>query len=148
MFSSLTDWLNGQKEDLQAKVSRFSNRKFMDAAMAGCAMVAGADGSIDQEEKVKTAGFIQSNPAMASFDLNECIKRFNEFAGQLEFDHGVGTVECLKAIRSITDEDQKRTLIHLCVAIGGADGDFDDDEKTVVKKIVRELGLKPAEYGL
>ncbi len=148
MFSGLKDWLNGQKDNLADSVARFNNRKFLDAAMAGCAMVAAADGSIDSDEKVKVAGFIKSNPAMQAFDMKACIDRFNEFAGQLEFDVSVGSVECLKAFEPITDVDQKKTLVHLCVAIGAADGDFDDDEKKIVKSIVQKLGLNPSEYGL
>ena len=148
MFSSLKDWLSGQKEDLSAKVSRFKNRPFMDAAMAGCALVAAADGSIDSDEKQKVAGFIRSNPAMVNFDMGTCITRFNEYAGQLEFDHGVGQVECLKAIRVITDSDRASTLVHLCIAIGAADGDFDSDEQAVVAKIIGELGLNLQDYGL
>lgn len=148
MFNSLSEWFSSQKTNLTDSVARFNNRKFMDAAMAGCAMVAAADGSIDSDEKQKVAGFIRANPAMQSFDMKQCIERFTEFAAQLEFDVSVGSVECLKAVGVITEADQAKTLVHLCVAIGAADGDFDDDEKKVVKSIVTKLGLSPAEFGL
>jgi len=57
LFNSLSEWFSSQKTNLTDSVARFNNRKFMDAAMAGCAMVAAADGSIDSDEKQKVAGF-------------------------------------------------------------------------------------------
>ena len=146
---SFQAWLQKAKDGLADGVARFKNRDFMDACMAGCAMVAAADGSIDSDEKQKMVGFINMNDALKCFDQKTCTDRFTEFAGQFEFDHGVGSEAALKAIAKLTGmEDQARMLVRVCCAIGSADGVFDNDEKNVVRKICQTLGLRSAEFEL
>ena len=41
-----------------------------------------------------------------------------------------------------------RLIMRLTIAIAGADGNFDDDEKRVARKIAMELGLSPADFEL
>ncbi len=47
-----TQELNGQ---LQVKTAQFKNKEFANGAMAMCALIAAADGSIDPSERQKTA---------------------------------------------------------------------------------------------
>ena len=39
-------------------------------------------------------------------------------------------------------------MVRVCCAIGAADGNFDDDEKAVVRKICAELNLNPKDFDL
>lgn len=146
---SFMSWLTGAKQGLADGVKRFNNRTFLDATVAGCALVAAADGSIDSDEKQKMVGFLKINEALQVFDLKTAVDRFNEFAGQLEFDHGIGKDECLKAIaKCSSNEEQSRMLVRVCCAIGAADGDFDDDEKEVVREICKKLNLRSSDFSL
>lgn len=148
-LASMKSWLNEKKEALQEEVSRFKNKDFLDAVVAGCALVSAADGSIDASEKQKMVGFIQRSEQLKAFDMQEVIKGFNKFADNFEFDHTIGKAEALKAVGKLkSNEEGARLLVRVCCAIGLADGDFDDSEKAMIKDICVELGLNPSEFDL
>ncbi len=52
-MSTFKNWLNTTKKDLGDQVKKFKNKDFMEAVVAGCALVAFADGTISPEEKSK-----------------------------------------------------------------------------------------------
>ncbi|MDE7064916.1 MAG: TerB family tellurite resistance protein, partial [Desulfovibrionaceae bacterium] len=57
--------------------------------------------------------------------------------------------ECLQVISRLKKRpDEARLVIRVCCAIGAADGNFDDDEKAVVREICAELGQNPADFQL
>jgi tellurite resistance protein TerB len=148
-FKNVKDWLNQQKTSVQESLTRFKNKEFLEAVVAGCALVAAADGTIDDSEKETMAGFIQRNDALKVFDMSQVIASFNKFIGNFEFNVLVGKAEAFRAIHKIkTNEEAARLLIRVCCAIGMADGDFNSTEKAVVREICLELGLNPNEFGL
>lgn len=146
-------WLKENAEkahaNLSAEVSKFKNRSFMEAVVAGCALVAAADGNITADEKQKMAGFIQRAEELKHFKMSEVIEVFNKTAGDFEFDHSIGKASALQVISKVKGkEDQAKLLIRVVCAIGAADGDFDQDERAVVSEICKELGLAPADFDL
>lgn len=148
-FASLKDWLGQQKTSLQDSVTRFKNKEFLDATVAGCALIAAADGTIDAKEKETMAGFIQRNDALKVFDMAEVTKSFNKFTDNFTFNATIGKADALKAVGKIkTNTEAARVLVRVCCAIGMADGDFSAQEQTAVKEICVELGLNPSEFGL
>lgn len=148
-FQDIKDWLNQQKTSAQESITRFKNKEFLEAVVAGCALVAAADGTVDDSEKETMAGFIQRNDVLKVFDMSQVIASFNKFMSHFAFNLMVGKAEALKAVHRIKNNgDAARLLIRVCCAIGMADGDFDPDEKAAVKEICIELGLDPSEFGL
>jgi tellurite resistance protein TerB len=137
------------RANLSAEVSKFQNRAFMEAVVSGCALVAAADGSIDASEKQKMAQFLERSDELKHFDIRQVIEVFNKAAGDFEFDHEIGKANALKTIGKIRGkDDQARLLIRVVCAIGAADGNFDADEKAMVRMIAKDLGLDPAEFDL
>jgi tellurite resistance protein TerB len=143
------NWVKEQKTNLQESISRFKNKDFMDVVVAGCALVAAADGTIDSSEKQKMAGFIGRSEELRVFDMNQVISRFNYFASGFEFDSVIGKGEALKAIDKLKkNTEASRLLIRVCCAIGAADGNFDEDEKQMVREMCHHLDLSPSEFQL
>ncbi|HKM15786.1 MAG TPA: TerB family tellurite resistance protein [Marinospirillum sp.] len=137
------------REKLSNEVSKFKNKEFMAAVANACALVAAADGSISSEEKVKMTEFINQSPELKAFKLTDVIAVFNDACSKFEFDVQIGQAEALKVINKIKNkEGAARLLVRVACAIGASDGDFDDDEKAVCRKICVELGLPPAEFDL
>jgi len=148
-FQNIKDWLNQQKNSAQESITRFKNKDFLEAVVAGCALVAASDGKIDDSEKETMAGFIQRNDALKVFDMSQVIASFNKFTDNFAFNAMVGKAEALQAVHKIKHNGEaSRLLIRVCCAIGMADGDFDAGEKAAVKEICLELGLSPSEFGL
>lgn len=147
------DWLKGKfnevSKGLKGEVTKIRNQTFLEGVVAGCALVAYADGVVKPEEKQKMMGFMRHNDIMSVFKTEDVIKLFEKFSGRFEFDREIGEMDTLAAIAKVKGKpDQARLLVRVCCAIGSSDGDFDDKEKAAVRKICNELGLNPADFDL
>lgn len=139
---------------LQTNAQRFRNSDFLDAAMAAGALITVADGEIKREEKMKAITFVQSHDALKIFDPSDVNRRFTQHLEGLDpankdFDTDIAEITALRAIGKVKKNDeQARMVLRLAIAIGGADGDFDANEKAQAAKIARELNLDPADFDL
>jgi tellurite resistance protein TerB len=134
---------------LKAKSGQLKNKQFSEASMAICALVAAADGSIDPEERRKVAGFITSNDVLAIFPPDELRSRFEHYCNKLSADFDFGKVEAIQALSKLKKkDDQARAVIQVGIIIGGADGNFDDSEKKVIREACHAVGIAPAEFDL
>ncbi|MFC4305508.1 tellurite resistance TerB family protein [Cohnella boryungensis] len=148
-MSTFSQKLASMRQGLKDQVTKFKNKDFMDAVVAGCAIVAAADGKIDSSEKQKMAGYINHNEELKVFDMSKVIERFNHFTSNFDFDAMIGKAEAMKPIIKFKDKpDVARVIVSVCCAIGAADGDFDEQEKAVVREICRAVNLTPSDFGL
>jgi tellurite resistance protein TerB len=146
-------WLKGNAEAARAKLtaeaSKFKNKSFMEAVVAGCAIIAAADGTVSADEKQKMAGFIQRADELKHFEMSKVIEVFNKVSGDFEFDAAIGKASAMQTIGKIKgNPEQAKLLVRVVCAIGAADGDFDADEQAVAREICVELGLTPADFDL
>jgi tellurite resistance protein TerB len=134
---------------LQNEVGKFKNNDFANAAMAVCALIAAADGSISPAERQKTAGFIVNNETLKVFDTSDLKKKFDHFCGKLEADFDFGKVEVIQAIGKLRGKpDQARAVIQVGIIIGGADGKFDEHEKKALREACNAVNISPSEFDL
>jgi tellurite resistance protein TerB len=148
-FDNFLSQLKTKANELKTEALKFKNKDFLNAAMAGSALVAMADGSISSEEKQKMIKFIESNDALSIFTTSDVIKAFQDFVGQLEFDKDIGQAKAYLAIGKMkSNTEASRLLIRMIISIASSDGLFDNDEKKVAVKIARELALDPSEFEL
>jgi tellurite resistance protein TerB len=148
-FESFLNQLKTKANELKTEALKFKNKDFLNAAMAGSALIAMADGSISSEEKQKMIKFIESNDTLSIFTTSDVIKAFQDFVGQLEFDKDIGEAKAYQALGKMKSNAQAaRLLIRMIIAIASSDGNFDDMEKKVAVKIAKELGIDPAEFEL
>ena len=146
---ALWDQLKTRLTDLQAttttQVGKFKSKDFAKASMAMCALIAAADGTITAEERRKTAGFIGSNEALKVFEPSELQDHFTFYASKLESDYDFGKVEAIATIGKLKNKpDAARAVIQVGIIIGGADGNFDADEKRAVREACNAVGIAPA----
>ncbi len=148
-FENFLSQLKTKANEFKTEALKFKNKDFLNAAMAGSALIAMADGSISPEEKQKMIKFIESNDALSIFTTSDVIKAFQDFVGQLEFDKDIGEAKAYQAIGKMkSNTEASRLLIRMIIAIASSDGLFDNDEKKVAVKIAKELALNPAEFEL
>ncbi len=148
-FDNFLSQLKTKANELKTEALKFKNKDFLNAAMAGSALVAMADGSISSEEKQKMIKFIESNDALSIFTTSDVIKAFQDFVGQLEFDKDIGEAKAYQAIGKMkSNTEASRLLIRMIISIASSDGLFDNDEKKVAVKIAKELALDPSEFEL
>jgi tellurite resistance protein TerB len=134
---------------LQTNISKFKNNEFAEASMAICALIAAADGTINSAERQKTAALIVSNETLKIFPALELKQKFDFYCEKLSQDFDFGKVEAIQAIAKLNKKlDQGRAVIQIGIIIGGADGNFDSDEKKVVKEACHAVGINPGEFDL
>jgi tellurite resistance protein TerB len=134
---------------LKAKSGQLKNKNFSEASMAMCALIAAADGSIDAAERRKVAALITSNDVLSIFSPDDLRTRFDHYCNKLSADYDFGKVEALQALGKVKKKDvEARAVIQIGIIIGGADGNFDDDEKKAVKDACHAVGIDPAEFEL
>ncbi len=148
-FDNFLSQLKSKAGELKTEALKFKNKEFLNAAMAGSALVAMADGSVSSEEKQKMVKFIESHDALSIFTTSDVIKAFQDFVGQLEFDKDIGEAKAYEALGKMKSNAQaSRLLIRMIIGIASSDGNFDAAEKNVATKIAKELGIDPAEFEL
>lgn len=141
------EWANNQKRRAQELFTRYKSQDVIEAVVASCALVGMADGHLDASERQKMLDFVSQSQELRVFDTQKIIEKFNFYVSHIERDPIVGRAEAFKALGRVrTKPEIARLIARYCIAIGYADGHFDQNEKQMVSQICHELGLNPAEF--
>lgn len=117
--------------------------------MAMCALVAAADGSVDPAERQRVAALIGGNEVLQNFPADDLRQRFNKYVDQLTADFDFGKIGVMQEIAKVKKKPaEARAVIQIGIVIGGADGDFDAQERKVVRDVCFALDIPPAEFDL
>lgn len=148
-LSKLKEGAMELQNQLVTQVKQYQNKNFADATMAVCALVAAADGTIDATERKRTASFISSNDTLAVFDVSQLQQTFNTYCDKLVKDFDFGKIDLLQVVTKLKKTPpQARAAVQVAVIIAGADGNFDADEKAVIREICHSLDIDPKEFDL
>lgn len=148
-FSNFLNSVKDKMSELKTEALKFKNKEFLNASMAGAALIALADGEISSSEKQKMIKFIENHEALSVFTTKDVIDAFQEFVTQIEFDKDIGDAKAYAALGKLkSNEEASRLVMRMIISIAAADGNFDADEKVVAVKVARELGLNPADFDL
>lgn len=149
MWNQLRSRATEMTAQLKTRTGQFKNKEFANGAMAMCALIAAADGTVDDAERAKVSGLITSNEALKVFPAAELTQKFDFYAGKLQSNFDFGKLEATQTIARLKSKpDQARAVIQIGIIIGGADGFFDDHEKAAVRQACHTLGIPPAEFDL
>lgn len=148
-WNNLKDKIATMNSSLQTNIAKYKNSEFSNATMAMCGMIAAADGSVTGQEKGKIATLITQNEMLKIFPAAELKQKFDHFCDKMAADYDFGKIEAIQAIAKLKSKpDQARAVIQIGIIIGGADGNFDDDEKRAVKEACNAVGISPSDFDL
>ena len=147
-FNWLKENFEAAKKGIATELTKFNNRSMLEAIVASCTMVAYADGVVTAAEKQKMMKYISSSEALNVFDSADTIAIFQKYAAKFEFDYEIGLGEVLTVVSKFKNKPEAQLIVRVCCAIGAADGNFDQAEKQVVRKMCQELGLDPQIFNL
>ena len=148
-FDQLKSRTQEMSSQLKTKAGQYKSKEFANGSMAMCALIAAADGSIEASERQKTAALIMSNDVLSIFPPDELREKFGFYCDKLTSDYDFGKVEAIATIGKLkSKQDQGRAVIQIGIIIGGADGDFDSDERQAVKEACFAVGIAPSEFDL
>ena len=135
--------------ELKNQALKFKNRDFLDASLAGAALVTMADGVISSKEKQKMVKFMDGYEELSVFTMDEVIEIFQGFVDQIELDKDVGEAAAYVTLSKIKDDEElSKLLLRMVIALGFADGNFDTQERLIAIKIAKALELNPSEFDL
>jgi tellurite resistance protein TerB len=148
-FESFLTSLKNKASELKTEALKFKNKDFLNATMAGSALIAMADGVISPEEKQKMIKFIEAHDALSVFTTMDVVNAFQTYVGQLQFDKDIGEAKAFEALKKMeSNAAAARLIMRMVISIAGSDGDFDDYEKRMAVRIAKELSLDPVEFEL
>ncbi|GAA1909444.1 tellurite resistance TerB family protein [Streptomyces sodiiphilus] len=149
LWNRIKDSTQNMQSQLIAKKNDLKSGAFRDASMAMCALVSAADGSVDPAERQRVAALISTNEVLGNFPADDLRQRFEGYLDKLAADFDFGKVSLMQEIAKVKKKPaEARAVVQIGIIIGGADGDFDDDEKQVVREVCYALDLPPAEFDL
>ncbi|MGV9557033.1 tellurite resistance TerB family protein [Streptomyces sp. NPDC003401] len=149
LWDRLKESASTMQTQLVAKKNDLKSGAFRDAAMAMCALVAAADGTVDPSERRRVAQLIAANEVLQNFDADDLRRRFEANLDRLTADFDFGKVSVMQEIAKARKKPaEARAVVQIGIVIGGADGDFDKDEQAVVREACYALDLPPHEFDL
>jgi tellurite resistance protein len=135
------------RAQLAARRDQLKGRRFRDAAVAMCALVAAADGRIDPAERDGLRGFLATDPVMANFPTDELERVFDQRLAALAADFAAGQRAALAEIAKVRGRPEEAVaVLRLGEVIGRIDGAFPPVEQAVLAAAAEALGLD-ASYG-
>jgi tellurite resistance protein TerB len=121
----------------------------MDAVVAGCAMVAHADGWVTPDERARMVERMRTSPTIAFFGTDEVLVQFEALHRRFERDLDDGEATAEVAISRLRGQPgPSRALIETACAVAEADGGFDAEERDVILRLCALLDVDPALFDL
>lgn len=146
---SLARFSNRSWEEYSGEVHRARNEHLMDGIVAGCALVAYADGWVTDEERDRMLGLLRGFEPIKAFGLRDVETTFEALTNRFVVDQGDGERAALAAVARIKGAGAyPALLVETCCAIADADGGFDAEERDAAIRICEVLGLDPESFGL
>jgi tellurite resistance protein TerB len=132
--------------DAEKALSRMSDRATFERTVQASYLVAMADGSVSDEEKVVLGRVIARK--LPSFKASEVGKAIDACAEECALSKVAGKLALMESVEKAAGTDNAKVIMLGVLAVADADGEFQPSEQAVARDICRKLGLRAADYGL
>lgn len=125
------------------------NKDFLEAVCAGVALVAMADGSIDDSEKLKAKDIVGNHSTLSKLYTRDVIEQTlnTMFSKAKDASGRQSLARELDDIKGKPNGLQMAEDVYLiAVDIANADGNLEDHEKEVLKKMASRMGVDPSKF--
>ncbi|MDP9686047.1 tellurite resistance protein TerB [Streptomyces griseoviridis] len=137
------------KSQLASVKTELKSGAYRDASMAMCALVAAADGRVEQAERQRVEELIVTNDVLQNFPADQLRQRFNQHVDRLLADFHTGKAEALQVIAKAAKKPaEARAVVQTGIVVAGADGVFEPAEQQVIREACTALGLPPTEFAV
>jgi tellurite resistance protein TerB len=144
----MSGFLANLAEFYQEQMQRHRNRAFLRAAMAACALVAGAGGTVSLRRRVRLDQVLETLDALKVFDPHEGVALFDEFVDALQAAEDEGLRLIHEAIDNEVAEEPEKAglLIRLCQAVSETSDGIPEAEQRRIEALCEHLGLDREHY--
>ncbi|PZO49891.1 MAG: Tellurite resistance TerB [Alphaproteobacteria bacterium] len=121
----------------------------MEAVVAGCALVAYADGWVSPEETLRMRRLILRFEPAKALGGAAILLLFEDITLKFAEDHEAGACESLELVSRLVGRlHESELLIDTCCAIADADGGLDAEERETILRLCTLLQIDPGPHGL
>lgn len=147
MFNLLKRSVGAAAKEVKADYSQ--NKDFLEAVLAASALVAAADGDIEEAERRKVISIVSNHPQLSKLYQSKIIeetaeamfKRAKDASGRQQL------ARELDDIKNRPDGQQMAEDAYLIAQdIAFSDGELEPAEEQVLKKIANRLGVDPSKF--
>jgi tellurite resistance protein TerB len=136
-------------DEFLQEIGGAETEQLLESVMAGCAVVAYADGKVVAEEKERMMSLIHRFAPLQAFDRAHLDHLFDITTHNFESDRHEGERKALIVVSRLRRSRRHAVmLLKICQAIASADGFVDPREWHALVRLCRSLDLKPTDYGL
>ena len=145
----MPEFLRSLHQYYRSRLSRHRNRPFLRAAMAACALVSTASGSVSFRQRVRLDLVMETLDALKVFDPHEGVELFNGFVDTLRTDSEEGHRLTRELVSTEVSEDPQkaRLLVRVCLAVSERDGSIPPPEQHEIEALCRWIGVAPEVCG-
>lgn len=139
MFKKLAEKLGGASQRIAGRTD------ILEACCASAALVAAADGDIDDGEVEAAIAAVKSNETLNQAFGDQAIMACMDKMLQKANGSFTGRAALMKEIGDIAKEDGE-TVFLVALDVAAADGDIDEKELAVLNKVGGQFGLNTSMY--
>lgn len=133
----------------EVKAEYGENKDFLEAVCAAAALVAAADGDIEESERRKVVSLITNHATLGKLYQQPAIEATADIMFKRAKDSS-GRQQLARELDDIKSRPNGATMAEdvylLAVDIATADGEVEPQEDVVLKKIAARLGVDPAKF--
>lgn len=136
------------KEKLTGSVNKFSGRKdFLEAVCAASALIAAADGEVEDKEIEMAIKTVSANPNLSGgFPAREIELTMEGMLRRAQAGR-TGRMGLYKEIDDIASDAEMAEVVYLtALDVSESDGEMEPEEKEVLKKIADRLHIDQKKY--
>lgn len=132
----------------EVKARYQGNKDYLEAVCAAAALVAAADGDIEDSEISQTKEIISTNDTLSSiYKKDEIEKVLDGYLRKAKTNYGKQALE-----RELADVKNNQAMaadvFAMAVDVSQSDGDMEPQELVALKKVAKVLAVNPAEFGI
>lgn len=147
VFGMFKKVLKAGAKEIQADYSQ--NRDYLEAVCASAALVAAADGDIEDSERIKTVKIISAHPTLSKFytpavieqTADTMFKRAKDVSGRQMLARELDDIKTLENGKQMAED-----VYLIALDVAGADGEIEPQETEVLKKIANKLGVNASDF--
>ncbi len=138
--------IKGAGAELANKSVKAENKDLMEAMVCAAALMAYADGELEDEEVTKISQILDTSKALEAFGT-EPAQFFDAQCKILDSSYRMGRLTIMKEIEDVKgNKDESEMVMIMAIEVAFADGEMEPEEEKELNAIAGKLGLRLGDY--
>lgn len=134
--------------DVMEALIEYRGEALMDATIAGCALIAHADGEVLPVETQRMLAVMRTDPLLSMFPRDAVVAEFEAHGRAIALHPAQGRAQALQQIKAAALQPRlARVVLNACLAVTRADGLVHPREVEQVELVRDALGLASGQGG-